>query len=811
MFMQDGSSPRKLSKRQPTVSVCLVVKNEELFLRECLASVSGFADEVIVVDTGSGDRTVAIATASGARVFEEPWPGDLGRAHDLPLEHAESDWVLTLDGDEAIDPADGPALRGLIDDTTADGFVFTVRNYGFHPGTRHHACDGRHPLVKGARTWQPSTAVRLFRNRPEFRHEGRVHQSVQMAMLRHGATIQATDVPIHHWGFLRGDRWKQPLYVELALQQVIDQPDDAKSWIELGIIQMLGRNFEAALRSFERAVELGARGEAHAQIAAVHVQRQDYDAAISAYRAAIDEVPDQPWFLDLADLWEALGFAHERAGNAAAAEAALRQVLALRPDSPVARAALVGLLSAGGAVDEAAAVCDPLIIGYPGLHFTWDAVGCIAMARREYVLAVQHFERAIEIAPEQWSSLYNLTLALFRAGRLRAARKIYRQAVAADRLGELGPIGDTDDPPPALPGVTSGVEAPRLGPNGVLHFIPHLSGGGAFVAAELCRALVDTHPQMIAALDLGESTGEAHHCSFEALDIPVISLRDRDALADLLRTVRPAVVIHHWWLNSIVTRIERVENERLVIVNASPLPMPPGYDRYVTLSAFQEQYQGHLDPARTDRIPNGVDLAHYRKDAPLGRFPMPARRGGEVVRIGMLSRLDPDKFARRLGPVLAPLAGCPVTVEIAGRGGRRYEIEPELVEYGLQHQVRFLGPIPQAEVASFLASCDIGLHLTETHQESHSISILQMMASSLPVVAQPRGCLPEMIRDGETGFLSFAESALSQALVRLVEDGALRARMGAQARAAMAAFSSNAFASRWRALVDRVLAEMARA
>ena len=93
--------------KSASISLCLVVKNEELFLRECLASARPFVDEMIVVDTGSTDRSITIAREMGARVFEEPWPGNLAKAHDLPTRHARGDWILSLDGDEALDPESG--------------------------------------------------------------------------------------------------------------------------------------------------------------------------------------------------------------------------------------------------------------------------------------------------------------------------------------------------------------------------------------------------------------------------------------------------------------------------------------------------------------------------------------------------------------------------------------------------------------------------------------------------------------------------------------------------------------------------------
>jgi hypothetical protein len=86
-----------------TVSACLIVKNEEERLPAALASVA-FCDQIVVVDSGSTDRTREIAREAGAIVVENPWPG-YSAQRNVALDHASSDWVIELDADEALTPA----------------------------------------------------------------------------------------------------------------------------------------------------------------------------------------------------------------------------------------------------------------------------------------------------------------------------------------------------------------------------------------------------------------------------------------------------------------------------------------------------------------------------------------------------------------------------------------------------------------------------------------------------------------------------------------------------------------------------------
>ena len=108
MMLQSGAQGEE-SDRLPRsasagVSLCMIVKNEEERLPGCLESIRGLVDEIVVVDTGSSDRTQEIARSYGARVFLLPWSGDFAAARNESLRHATGDWILFLDADERLDP-----------------------------------------------------------------------------------------------------------------------------------------------------------------------------------------------------------------------------------------------------------------------------------------------------------------------------------------------------------------------------------------------------------------------------------------------------------------------------------------------------------------------------------------------------------------------------------------------------------------------------------------------------------------------------------------------------------------------------------
>ena len=96
------------------MSLTMIVKDEENNLSNCLASVSGVFDEIVIVDTGSTDRTVEIARSFGARVFHFPWVDDFAAARNEALSHATGDYAFWLDADDVVEPDELGKLRALL-------------------------------------------------------------------------------------------------------------------------------------------------------------------------------------------------------------------------------------------------------------------------------------------------------------------------------------------------------------------------------------------------------------------------------------------------------------------------------------------------------------------------------------------------------------------------------------------------------------------------------------------------------------------------------------------------------------------------
>lgn len=147
-----------------TVSLCMIVKDEEETLPRCLASVEDLVEEVILADTGSGDRTRQLGEERGARVLDFPWEEDFSAARNFAFSQATQDYCLWLDADDVLLPEDRRKFLQLKETLSPDTDVVML--------PYHAALDerGRPALTY----WRE----RLLRRQGGFRWEGAVHEAI---------------------------------------------------------------------------------------------------------------------------------------------------------------------------------------------------------------------------------------------------------------------------------------------------------------------------------------------------------------------------------------------------------------------------------------------------------------------------------------------------------------------------------------------------------------------------------------------------------------------------------------------------------
>jgi glycosyltransferase involved in cell wall biosynthesis len=194
-----------------SISLCMIMKNEQDNLARCLKSLKPVVDEIIITDTGSTDKSREIAELFGARLFEFPWNGDFSAARNVSLEHATGNWILVMDADEVLSEMDHVRLRQLVANSPPKRVAYDIvtRNYMFNINLeKWRANDGIYPEEAGA-GWTPSNKVRLFPSLPGIRFENPVHEMVDLSIAAREIPILQTDMPVHHYGYLDKERQKR--------------------------------------------------------------------------------------------------------------------------------------------------------------------------------------------------------------------------------------------------------------------------------------------------------------------------------------------------------------------------------------------------------------------------------------------------------------------------------------------------------------------------------------------------------------------------------------------------------------------------
>jgi tetratricopeptide (TPR) repeat protein len=382
----------------PQLSLSMIVRDEAERLERCLRSVQGFVDEMVVVDTGSSDDTVAIAEACGAVVHHLPWPGDFAPARNRALEWVRGEWVLVLDADEVLMPEARQPLRRLMEQP--DLLLINLLR-----------------LEEGARQSPYSNVSRLFRRHPAIRwsraYHSLVDDSVADLQVRepHWRIADCAEPALRHDGY-RPDRLadgRKAARLRQAMEEELRQrPGDPYACAKLGALEV------SECRP-ARGIALLEQGLARCPAEAV---AERYELLLHLAMA-------------------------QAAGEPAQAMALYRQALALPLGvrlTLAARLNLVGLLLEAGSSEPGSSV-DPASVAEarqlaleathvaPELSQGWASLGLIERRRGALEAAAAAYQRAIACDPEPPEPHQNLAVVSLLQGNIPAARQGFHEAI----------------------------------------------------------------------------------------------------------------------------------------------------------------------------------------------------------------------------------------------------------------------------------------------------------------------------------------------------------------------------------------------
>jgi len=363
------------------LAASLIVRDEAEHLERCLGSLVGVVDEIVVVDTGSTDRSVEVARGFGARVLHRAWDSDFSAARNVGLDAVRADWVLYIDADEHLRPITRAEVERDLDG-----------------GALHVAY---RVLLQARRAMTPFRELRLWRSRPDIRFWGVIHESIVPAVRRiaelEGLAIGRSGLYLEHEGYEGDLTPKHRRNLPMLRRQVEADPDRIYLWGEIGRSHAgLGQIDEAVAAWEEGVARLRRRGPrcssdclAMVDLIAARAESGRPDAALVAEADALfpGNVPV---------LWAGAIDARARADHA---EVVRRLDLVLTADP-------------SRLADDALAV-DARIVGHWALH----ARGMARFHLGDYVGALGDLAAAEQAAPEVEEYGVKRRLAEVRAGR----------------------------------------------------------------------------------------------------------------------------------------------------------------------------------------------------------------------------------------------------------------------------------------------------------------------------------------------------------------------------------------------------------
>lgn len=255
---------------KPTVTLCMLVKNEAGLLPRAISSVRAFVNEVVVIDTGSTDGSDHVAERMGAKVFYFDWKDDFSAARNFGLSKATGDWILRIDPDEVVPWETAVQLPMLARDRKIEGFVFPIVNWL------------EDPQQKPGASWALSETCRLFRNMyPTVHYTNLVHEElddtykalsdkrtadlvasgIPADQAREQGKVMVAKVPfqMHHYGYLRGREFldrKFDYYYQLGKKHMLARPDDSRPHFNTAVHELHVGRYADAMASYRKTLEL---------------------------------------------------------------------------------------------------------------------------------------------------------------------------------------------------------------------------------------------------------------------------------------------------------------------------------------------------------------------------------------------------------------------------------------------------------------------------------------------------------------------------------------------------------------------------
>lgn len=220
------------------LSLCMIVKNEEENLAQCLDSIKDVCDEIVIVDTGSTDKTIEIARDFGAVIHTFPWCNDFSAARNASLVPASYTWILWLDADDRIPQISCNKIKQVIKNPPEKAYGFVVTSSS-----------------DGGKTGSSFKQIRLFPNREEHRFTSPIHEQILPSLEKSGVPVVYTDIEVVHTGYAKPEvAQKKQIRNRDILENLVQKAANGEGHVTPVTLYTLGHaHFD--LGDFDRAID----------------------------------------------------------------------------------------------------------------------------------------------------------------------------------------------------------------------------------------------------------------------------------------------------------------------------------------------------------------------------------------------------------------------------------------------------------------------------------------------------------------------------------------------------------------------------
>jgi predicted Zn-dependent protease len=380
------------SQRHATVSLSMIVRNEAHQLADCLAPIADLFDEIVIVDTGSQDKTCHVARQFTNNLYHFAWRDDFAAARNQSLRHATGEWVFWLDADDRISLEDRAKLAALVSQLDRQNAVFFMDTF----------CRASDPMDIERVVTHP----RLFRRSADIHWRRRVHE--QLGPWPAGFELMHSAVQIEHLGYCAPAllQRKRQRNLRLLRMDFAIHPNDPELLLELAAIHTRLGQLSEARRWFNGLLETAPRSfletpHTLASLAELAAQEGNFRQLVDAAARGIALFPQDDYFPYL----RAEGL--YQLGDYAAARMALTTLLTSPPPPPQfrmgsprhirERLAPLGLgevLRVEKRLQEAEAVLLHLTHAFPDDPVAWEYLGRVYIDGHEPRKLRQVIERA---------------------------------------------------------------------------------------------------------------------------------------------------------------------------------------------------------------------------------------------------------------------------------------------------------------------------------------------------------------------------------------------------------------------------------